>query len=62
MTSNVRPLILGEKNKEIITVDQIYPEESTSFGDITSPFTCVDGWRTSNDDNYFQFSKDIVSE
>merc|ERR1711957_1056422 len=29
-------------------------------GNGTSPFTCADGWCTSKDDNYFQFSKGIV--
>jgi len=61
VTSNMKAPILSWTNNELKTIDQLYPEESTSYGDITSPFTCVDGCRTSNDDNYFQFSKEIVS-
>ena len=37
-----------------------YPKESTSSEDGIFPFTCADGWCTSKDNNYFQFSKGIT--
>merc|ERR1711957_150970 len=52
--------ILGGMNKLTADTNEIYPKESTSSGDGTSPFTCTNGWCTSKDNNYFQFSKGIV--
>merc|ERR1712238_198411 len=59
IASGISSSILGGANNEITTTNKIYPEESTSSGDGTSPFTCANGWCT-NSDNYFQFSKGIV--
>ena len=59
IASGLMSSILGGANNEITTTNKIYPEESTSSGDGTSPFTCANGWCTSSDD-YFQFPKGIV--
>jgi len=59
IASGISSSILGGANNEITTTNKIYPEESTSSGNGTSPFTCANGWCTSSDD-YFQFPKGIV--
>jgi len=60
VASRVRSRILGGTNNEIIKIDRIYPEESIASGNRKSAFTSNDGWCSLNDDNYVQFSKEIV--
>ena len=60
VASSVQSPILVGTNNEITTIDQMYPKESTASGDKNSSFKSID-WRYSlNDDNYIQFSKEIV--